>query len=77
MVNRIIDNIEIQLSNIYIRYEDSYSTPHLGKFVVGILLKELITFTSGSDWKGKLMIHGGDITHKLVKLTHFSVFLDY
>jgi hypothetical protein len=38
LVDRIVDNIEISIKNIYIRYEDLYSSPHSGKFVVGVLL---------------------------------------
>ena len=72
-----MDNIEISLSNIYLRYEDPYSSPHSGKFVIGILLKDLVTFTTGADWKDKRMVKGEEMTHKLLKLTNLSVFLDY
>ena len=77
LVDRIVDNIEISLSNIYLRYEDRYSSPHSGKFVIGILLKDLVTFTTGPDWKDKRMVKGEELTHKLLKLTNLSVFLDY
>ena len=77
LVDRIVDNIEISLSNIYLRYEDPYSSPHSGKFVIGILLKDLVTFTTGPDWKDKRMVKGEEVTHKLLKLTNLSVFLDY
>ena len=42
-MNKIIDNIEISIKDVYVRYEDAYSSPHSGKFAVGILLKELVT----------------------------------
>lgn len=57
MVTKIIDNLEISIKNIYIRYEDSFSAPNhgQGKFVLGVMLKEFSTFTAASDWKTKLM----------------------
>ena len=44
---------------------------------MGILLKELVTFTTGEDWREKRMAKGEEITHKLLKLSNLSVFLDY
>lgn len=60
MVTKLIDNLEISIKNIYIRYEDSFSAPNQGdgKFVVGILLKELSAFTTGQDWKNKIFAQG-------------------
>eukprot|EP00347_Sterkiella_histriomuscorum_P017164 403350423 len=79
MITKIIDNLEISIKNIYIRYEDSFSAPNngQGKFVLGFMLKEFSTFTSGSDWKTKLMTQGEDITFKLAKLKNFTIFMDY
>ncbi len=54
-MNKIIDNIEISIKDVYVRYEDAYSSPHSGKFAVGILLKELVTHTTGKDWTDKIM----------------------
>ena len=79
LVTKILDNIEITIKNIYIRYEDSFSAPNQGsgKFAIGILLKEFSTHTTGSDWLNKAMSIGEEITHKLAKLKNFSLFLDY
>jgi vacuolar protein sorting-associated protein 13A/C len=79
LLAKIIDNIQIKISNIYIRYEDAYSAPNqgTGKFVMGLLLKEFSTFTTGSDWKTVAMQLGEEITHKLATIKDFSLFLDY
>ena len=74
---RIIDNIEISIRNIYVRYEDSVSAARMGSFAVGVLLKELVTYTTGGDWGEKAMSCGQDITHKIIRMTDFRVFLDY
>ncbi len=79
LIAKIIDNIQIKISNIYIRYEDAYSAPNqgTGKFVMGLLLKEFSTFTTGADWKTVAMQLGEEITHKLATIKDFSFFLDY
>lgn len=57
MVTKIVDNLQISISSIYIRYEDSFSAPNhgQGKFVMGLMLREFSTYTTGADWKGKVM----------------------
>ena len=78
-MSKIIDNLQITIKNIYVRYEDDFSAPNQGngKFVLGVLLKELSTYTTGPDWKSKMMAEGQDITNKLAKIENFTVFLDY
>jgi vacuolar protein sorting-associated protein 13A/C len=78
-VAKIIDNIQIKIRNIYIRYEDAFSAPSQGdgKFVMGVLLKEFATFTTAADWKTQIMQMGEELTHKLAKMENFSLFLDY
>ena len=44
---------------------------------MGVMLKEFCTFTTGEDWKTKIMSLGEDLTNKLVKVKDFSLFLDY
>lgn len=77
MVTKIVDNIQIKIQNIYIRYEDAFSAPNYGKFVMGLLLKEFSTYTTGADWKSIVMQLGENLTHKLAKIKDFSLFLDY
>lgn len=79
MVTKILDNLEISIKNIYIRYEDNFSAANhgQGKFVIGLLLKEFSTFTTGADWKSKFMSENEDITRKLAKIKNFTIFMDY
>jgi vacuolar protein sorting-associated protein 13A/C len=57
LVAKILDNIQITLNNVYVRYEDSYSAPNHGSgtFIIGILLKQFAAFTTGADWKEAVM----------------------
>lgn len=77
MVTKIVENLQITVQNIYIRYEDSYSAPRQGKFVIGLLLKEFSALSTAADWKTKIMSSGEDITHKVAKIKNFTIFMDY
>jgi hypothetical protein len=65
--------------NIFIRYEDRVSAVGQGdgKFVMGLLLKELSLHTVGEDWQTEVMTLSEEITRKLAKVEEFSIFLDY
>lgn len=47
LVNKLIDNVEISVKNVYLRYEDNLSSPNFGtgSFSMGILLEEIRIFT--------------------------------
>ena len=61
----------MKVTNVYLRYEDSYSASNYGdgKFVIGIMLRELSIFTSDEKWNYKGVINTSDLTHKVVKVT--------
>ena len=61
------------------RYEDSYTARMMGdgKFAVGVLLKEVCTYTTKEDWKRTGLQIGAEIMHKVCKLENFTVFIDY
>ena len=79
LVNKIIDNLQVTLKNVYIRYEDGLSATNQGdgKFILGILLKEISAYTTMSDWKSKNMNSESEVTFKLAKIKNFTMFLDY
>jgi vacuolar protein sorting-associated protein 13A/C len=53
LVNKIIDNVQITIKNVYIRYEDEFTAKNQGegKFSFGILLKEFSAFTTDKEWQ--------------------------
>lgn len=74
----MIDNIQISIRNVYVRYEDTISCRNLGAFTVGVLLKELIINTplkGSSDKKEKLKPLS--IISKLISIKDLSVYMDY
>lgn len=79
LVQKIIDNIQVKINNVYLRYEDSYSASNYGdgKFVIGIMLRELSLATTDEEWKYKGIISGSEVTHKVAKVTELTIFMDY
>lgn len=74
LVTKIIDNIQISINSVYIRYEDNISS--IEPFAVGISFKGIQAATCNSNWETEF-ISDSAITHKLVLLEEISVFLDY
>lgn len=54
LVDTIIGNLELKISNIHIRYEDSSSNPG-HTFCIGVLLSEISAHTVGDDWQRKFV----------------------
>lgn len=54
LVDTIIGNLELKISNIHIRYEDSSSNPG-HTFCIGVLLSEISAHTVGEDWQRKFV----------------------
>ena len=49
LVTKIVDNLQLTIQNIHVRYEDPISMPN-NFFSLGITLKELSIHTTNSDW---------------------------
>lgn len=54
LVDTIIGNLELKISNIHIRYEDSSSNQG-HTFCIGVLLSEISAHTVGEDWQRKFV----------------------
>lgn len=73
LVSKIIDNLQITIKNIHIRYEDQSSFDD-HPFSVGISLQELSAISTDSEWDPSFIHDGSDITHKLTTLRSLSVY---
>lgn len=67
LVDTIIGNLELKISNIHIRYEDSTSNPG-HTFCIGVLLSEISAHTVGEDWQRKFVTADALLT--LRKVSH-------
>ena len=50
LIAQIVDNLEIHVSNVHIRYEDSISMPNLQPFSAGLLLKSFVLLATDANW---------------------------
>lgn len=78
LVTHIVDNLEVRLSNIHIRYEDSYSDP--GRvFCCGVTLDEVILTTTDNTWNVKFVKRENDTEgfssiHKLGSIQNCGIY---
>lgn len=64
LTTKVIDNIQLSLQNIHIRYEDTVSCPD-HPFAAGITLKELSAISTNGDWEPAFI---GDLASTIHKV---------
>ncbi|KAJ2551316.1 Vacuolar protein sorting-associated protein 13, partial [Coemansia sp. RSA 1878] len=75
LVTKIVDNLQIVIENIHVRYEDHISNPdHM--FAVGATLSELSAVSTDEEWRQTFLHDSGSVIHKLLKLAQLSVYWD-
>ncbi|KAI8057703.1 hypothetical protein BDF22DRAFT_772292 [Syncephalis plumigaleata] len=75
LVTKIVDNLQISISNIHIRYEDNVSHPgHM--FALGITLHKLSAQSTDANWNVTFIEHASDTIHKLCKLECLAVYFN-
>ena len=78
MLSKIINNIEINIKNISVRFDDEISYT-LTPFCFGVIIKNMKFKTVDKEFKeveGRYSIPFEEINNKIIKIEHFSVFLD-
>ncbi|OMJ87677.1 hypothetical protein SteCoe_10520 [Stentor coeruleus] len=70
----IVNNVQVKINNIYIRYEDTISSSDA--FAVGLSLKSLSIQTCNNNWAPEY-VSNCDICYKLIKIEGFQMFCDY
>ncbi|CAG9332100.1 unnamed protein product [Blepharisma stoltei] len=74
LVTKIVDNLQVSINSIYIRYEDDVSSTDA--FAFGIAIKNVQAVTCNKNWQIEY-ISDAAITYKLVLLDDIRVFMDY
>ncbi|CAI4219735.1 unnamed protein product [Parascedosporium putredinis] len=75
LVTKIVDNVQVTVKNIHVRYEDSISAPG-HPFALGVTLGEFSAVSTDGKWKAAFL-HGQDnTTHKLARLDGLAVYWD-
>jgi len=74
MVAKIVDNLQITLSGVYIRLEDD--TASISPYSIGLVLGKVEAVTCNAVWKPQFL-EDSRITYKRVSIENLSLFLDY
>ncbi|KAH0564849.1 hypothetical protein GP486_001757 [Trichoglossum hirsutum] len=75
LVTKIVDNLQVTVKNIHIRYEDSISTPG-HPFALGFTLEEFSAISTDGDWNPTFIQISEALTHKLATLEALTVYWD-
>ncbi|KAJ1978459.1 Vacuolar protein sorting-associated protein 13 [Dimargaris xerosporica] len=75
LVTKIIDNLQVSIENIHIRYEDDVSNPD-HRFAMGITLSELSAVSTDEHWNVKFIDDPFQDVHKLLRLGHLAVYFN-
>ena len=73
MTNAIIDNLQVSIKGIHIRYEDSISAPG-HPFALGLTLKEFSAVSTDSDWRPSFIQSSQGTTNKLTVLNELAFY---
>ncbi|KAF2739591.1 vacuolar protein sorting-associated protein 13 [Polyplosphaeria fusca] len=75
LVSAIVDNVQVSVKNVHIRYEDSISDPG-HPFAIGLTLSELSAVSTDENWKPTFIQGSATSTHKLATLGSLAVYWD-
>lgn len=75
LTTAIIDNLQISIKNIHVRYEDSISAPG-HKFAVGMTLRDFSAVSTDENWKPAFIQGASESSHKLAKLGALAIYWD-
>lgn len=73
LVTKIVDNLQVTVKNIHVRYEDSISAPG-HPFALGLTLEEFSAVSTDGDWRPTFVEDSADTTHKLATLGALAVY---
>lgn len=73
LVTKIIDNLQVTVKNVHVRYEDSISAPG-HPFSLGLTLEELSAVSTNGEWQPTFIQESTTVTHKLAKLGALAVY---
>ncbi|XXG97960.1 hypothetical protein Hte_004276 [Hypoxylon texense] len=73
LVTKIVDNLQVTVKNIHVRYEDSISAPG-HPFALGVTLAEFSAVSTDGEWKPTFIQNSTKTTHKLAKLGALAIY---
>jgi vacuolar protein sorting-associated protein 13A/C len=87
MITKVVDNVQINIKNIHVRYEDGTNTPDVSSakenpaeikhpFAAGITVDEFKAVSTDGNWLEAFIQDSKKGVHKLVKLAALAVYFD-
>ncbi|GKT49685.1 vacuolar protein sorting-associated protein 13C [Colletotrichum spaethianum] len=73
LVTKIVDNLQVTIKNIHVRYEDAISAPG-HPFALGVTLEEFSAISTDGQWKPTFIQDSAKSTHKLATLGALAVY---
>lgn len=73
LVSTIVNNLQVSVKNIHVRYEDSISTPG-HPFALGVTLKEFSAVSTDGQWNPTYIQNSTGVAHKLASLEALAVY---
>lgn len=75
LTTAIVDNLQISVKNVHIRYEDSISDPG-HPFAAGLTLHQLSAVSTDDQWKPTFVQGSASSSHKLATLAALAIYWD-
>lgn len=75
ITTKIINNVQIHIRNIHMRYEDGSSTPE-HPFAAGLTISEFKMVSTDENWLEAFLQNDVKDVHKLAKLSALSLYFD-
>ncbi|EJD03959.1 vacuolar protein sorting-associated protein vps13 [Fomitiporia mediterranea MF3/22] len=75
IIARIVNNVQVKIKNIHLRYEDKQTVP-AHPFAAGITLAGLSAVSVDADWKPKYLDASEQSIHKLATLDSLAVYFN-
>lgn len=73
LVTKIVDNLQVEIKNIHVRYEDSISAPG-HPFALGVTLEEFSAVSTDEGWRPAFIQAAVKSTNKLVTLGALAIY---
>lgn len=74
-ISNIVDNVQVSVSNIHLRYEDDESIP--GRcFSAGVTLDSIQLQSTDADWTAGFVTQVSEIIYKALTLNHLAVYVN-
>ncbi|KAL2157330.1 hypothetical protein VTH06DRAFT_6268 [Thermothelomyces fergusii] len=73
LVTKIVDNLQVTVKNIHVRYEDAISAPG-HPFALGFTLEEFSAVSTDGEWTPTFIQDSTTTTHKLATLESLAVY---